>query len=139
MDGLPATLTTPSRTVSFSAGAPSFSDAEAQEFFARCCGRLTYLRSGALDGSTAGGRRLVDGLLGIAHIDFDFSPRNIQLFGGDLGQRGLDAGAEFYFAGKDGYRAVLTYGDPGIELSGIGFSARRVTLSRRGPSQEERD
>src|SRR6266536_1903798 len=80
--------------------------------------------SGTLDRSTARCRRLVDGLRGISHVDFDFSPRNIQLFRGDLRQGGLDAGAELDFAGKNCNAAVLTDGDPGIELCRIGFSTR---------------
>ncbi len=53
-----------------------------------------------------------------------FAQRHVQLLGRDLGQSGLDAGAELHFAGKNRNGAVLTYGDPGIKLSGIRFSAR---------------
>ena len=106
----------PSLTFSLSASTPSLAAARRHELLPGSGRGLADLRAGAFNSAAAAGGRLVDGESGVALDDFDLFPRHVQLFCGDLCQRGLDAGAEVDLTGNNGHRAVLSDGKPGIQL-----------------------
>ena len=78
----------------------------------------------------AGGVAFVGGAAGIGGDDLDRLEGNIELFGGDLQERGLDALAEFDLAGEDRDRAVGVDADPGVEIGRSCEAARRLWRRR---------
>ena len=52
------------------------------------------------------------------HDDADVLGRDVEFFGDDLPESGLDAHADFGLAGEDADRAVLSDAQPGIQAGG---------------------
>ena len=80
-------------------------------------GRETQRGPGVLDRLTAGRHSLVRGAAGVAGNHIDPRERQIELFGGDLRERGDDALPQLHLAGEDGRAAVCVDADPGIQLA----------------------
>ena len=76
---------------------------------------------------------LIDRLRRVAHLHVDAREGDIELVGGDLRERGFDAGAEIDLAGRDEHGAVFANGDPRIELPRIQIVriAVRIDVRRR--------
>ena len=69
----------------------------------------------------------------VALDEFHAVKRNAELFGDQLGLRGVEPVAQFTFAGVSGHAAVRGNGDPGIEL----IAARTIKALRRRQSARE--
>ena len=97
-------LTTPSVTVSLSAGTPSFCGRHLDQYAARFGGGDAHLLAAVLDAGGAGGAALVHAGGGVAHEYLDGLERHIELFGNHLADGDEDALAHVHLAeiGIDG-------------------------------------
>jgi len=79
-------------------------------------GRVQDRRPAVLHGMTAGSEALVRRAAGVGGHQLQAGQRHIELFGGNLEQRGLEALPKLGLAGEDLYAAIGRNPDPGVEL-----------------------
>ena len=111
------------------------------ERFARRGRGLAYLHAAVLDGEAAEGDALVRRQQRVALHDGDAVERYRQLFGGDLGHRGADAGAEVHLAGEHQDVAVGVDGKKAVDLVGgdcLAGKLLRILHGRRAGTCRER-
>src|SRR5215471_6723098 len=121
------TVTTPSSTVSFSAGTPSWTEASFRSSW----------RAAAAAWRNCG-------LLGVARVHLDALKGYIEFFRHHLSQGRLDAGAQFNFTGEYGDGSVRGDGQPRIERGCFGLSGWQrlrwcAERSRSRPQEGEVD